>query len=72
MQKFQNYLKNKSYLISNVFLRNYQKVYYRRLRKRLKNIDFSLFSPNCYAGLIYHRLGLQFKSPTISLNTLKN
>ena len=67
MQKFQNYLKNKSYLISNVFLRNYQKVYYHRLRKRLKNRDFSLFSPNCYAGLIYHRLGLQFKSPTINM-----
>ena len=67
MQKFQNHLKNKSYLISNVFLRNYQKVYYRRLRNRLKNKDFSLFSPNCYAGLIYHRLGLQFKSPTINM-----
>ena len=68
MHRLKNYLLEKSYLISNVFLRNYQKVYYRRLRKRLKNRDFSLFSPNCYTGLIYHRLGLQFKSTTINLN----
>ena len=67
MHRLKNYLLEKSYLISNVFLRNYQKVYYRRLRKRLKNKDFSLFSPNCYAGLIYHRLGLQFMSPTINM-----
>lgn len=67
MHRLKNYLLEKSYLISNVFLKCYQKVYYRRLRNRLKNKDFSLFSPNCYAGLIYHRLGLQFKSPTINM-----
>lgn len=51
----------------NLFRKTYEKHYYHRLRKRNNNKDFSLFSPNCYAGLIYHRLGLQFQSPTINM-----
>ena len=53
--------------IVKVLTKQYERYYFRTLRKRLQNTDFSLFSPNCYAGLIYHRLGLQFKSPTINL-----
>ena len=45
----------------------YEKIHNRKLRKKLKNKNFSLFSPNCYAGIIYHRLGLRFLSPTINL-----
>lgn len=45
----------------------YNYFYFKQLRKELTNNDFSLFAPNCYAGIIYHRLGLQFKSPTINL-----
>ncbi len=48
--------------------KQYEKFYFKSLRKRLKTTEFSLFSPNCYAGIIYHRLGMQFQSPTI--NTL--
>lgn len=36
-------------------------------RKRLKNQDFSLFAPTCIAGVIYHKLGKKFLSPTINL-----
>ncbi len=45
----------------------YEYFYFKKLRKRLRNKDFSLFSPNCFAGIIYHRLGLEFKSPTINM-----
>lgn len=67
MNRFNEYLSTKSYLVSNAVLVKYHQKYYSRLRKKIKNKDFSLFSPNCYAGLIYHRLGLQFKSPTINM-----
>lgn len=36
-------------------------------RKKLKNSDFTIISSNCVGGVIYHDLGLQFKSPTINL-----
>lgn len=38
----------------------------KKLRKKLKNQNFSIFSPNCIAGNIYHRLGQKFLSPTIN------
>lgn len=53
--------------ISIRFKRIYEKYYFRRCRRRNKNKDFSLFSPNCFAGIIYHRLGMEFKSPTINM-----
>lgn len=37
------------------------------MRKRLKNKDFSILCSNCIGGVIYHRLGLQFRSPTVNL-----
>lgn len=45
----------------------YESVYEVKLRKRLKNKDFSIICSNCIGGIIYHRLGLQFLSPTINL-----
>ena len=36
-------------------------------RYRLKNKDVSIISNNCIAGVIYHDLKLQFRSPTINL-----
>lgn len=36
-------------------------------KSRLKNHDFTIIAPNCSAGLIYHRLGHKFLSPTINL-----
>lgn len=41
--------------------------YFSKCRRRLKNKNFTIISPNCYAGLMYHRLGLKFLSPTINL-----
>lgn len=36
-------------------------------RCRLKNKDVTIISSNCIAGVMYHDLKLQFKSPTINL-----
>lgn len=45
----------------------YQKIWYAFLRIRLKNEKISIFSPNCIGGVLYHRLGKKFLSPTINL-----
>lgn len=45
----------------------YTYVWFKILRIRLKNKNFTLITPNCIGGVIYHRLGLQFLSPTINL-----
>lgn len=34
---------------------------------KLKNSSLTIFSPNCWAGVCYHRLGLEFLSPTINM-----
>lgn len=34
---------------------------------RLKNSSLTIFSTNCWAGICYHRLGLEFLSPTINM-----
>lgn len=36
-------------------------------RIRLKNDNFTILCSNCIGGLIYHRLGKEFLSPTINL-----
>ena len=38
-----------------------------RFRKRLENDDFTILCSNCIGGVIYHRLGKRFLSPTINL-----
>lgn len=38
-----------------------------RKRKKLRNKDMTIFSQNCVGGVMYHDLGLQFRSPTINL-----
>ena len=35
---------------------------------KLKNSHLTIFSPNCWAGICYHRLGLEFLSPTINIS----
>lgn len=37
------------------------------MRKRLKNNNFTIICSNCIGGIIYHRLGKEFLSPTINL-----
>lgn len=38
-----------------------------RMRKALRNEDVTFLCPNCMGGLLFHDLGLQFKSPTVNL-----
>lgn len=44
----------------------------KNFRKRLENTSFTLLAPNCMAGLIYHRLGERFNSPTIDTSMATN
>lgn len=37
------------------------------LRYRLRNHDFSILCSNCAGGVISHRLGKEFRSPTVNL-----
>ena len=36
-------------------------------RSKLKNKDFSIICNNCIAGGIYHKLGLEYSTPTVGL-----
>lgn len=42
-------------------------LYGKKMRKELKNENFTILSCNCAAGIIYHRYGLPFLTPTINL-----
>ncbi len=65
--KIQSYIKDRLVFPVRVrFRKQYEKFYFKSLRKRLTATDFSIFSPNCYAGIAYHRLGCEFLSPTIN------
>lgn len=37
-------------------------------QRNLTNHNFTLLTPNCMGGLIYHRLGERFNSPTIDIS----
>lgn len=41
-------------------------------RKKLRNRDFTIISNNCWAGFIYQKYGLQYKTPTIGLFFIGN
>ncbi len=62
----------------NVFVKVYQKIqtkmasavnnaYSKKVRKQLKNDQFTILCSNCIGGIIYHRLGKEFLSPTINM-----
>ena len=36
-------------------------------RKRLKRLDFTVISNNCWAGSVYRRYGIPYRSPTVGL-----
>lgn len=38
-----------------------------RCQKRIKNHNFTILCSNCIGGIIYHRLNMEFFSPTINL-----
>lgn len=44
-----------------------KKIYYRHLKKRLKTQNFTIISNNCFAGILYKDLGIEYKSPTCGL-----
>lgn len=44
-----------------------EKKWINTVRRRIKNNNFSIICSNCIGGIIYHRLGKQFMSPTINL-----
>lgn len=39
----------------------------KHFRKRLKNDGFTILCSNCVGGVLYHRLGKEFLSPTVNL-----
>lgn len=41
--------------------------YRKRKRARLEVTDFSILATNCIGGIIYHDLGLEFRTPTVNL-----
>lgn len=53
--------------IENNAPRIFSYFYEKKQRRRLKNHDFSILCPSCIGGVIYHRLGQRFLSPTINL-----
>ena len=36
-------------------------------RKKILNIDFSIISNNCWAGWVYRRYGIEYRTPTVGL-----
>ena len=39
----------------------------KKMRRNLRNKEFTLLTPDCIGGRLYHDLRLQFRSPTINL-----
>lgn len=38
-----------------------------KMRMQIKNRDMTFLCPNCIGGILFHDLGLQFRSPTVNL-----
>lgn len=43
----------------------------RRMRAKLQNKSASFLCPNCIGGILFHDLGLQFRSPTVNTMILQ-
>jgi len=43
----------------------------KRMRKKLTNKTPTFLCPNCIGGILFHDLGLQFRSPTVNLMMLQ-
>ena len=44
-----------------------RKIYYSKKKKDVENQRPTIISNDCFAGIVYHNLGLKFYSPTINL-----
>lgn len=64
IKKITKKLQYKGYMISSKI---YSLVYNGKLRRNLENHEFTILSSNCMGGIIYHRMGERFCSPTINL-----
>lgn len=51
-------------------VRNYNPISFtvlRKMRREIRNISVSLLCPDCMGGILFHDLGMQFRSPTVNL-----
>lgn len=56
--------------IARHMIRNYNPISFvtlRKMRRQIRNTSVSLLCPNCMGGLLFHDLGMQFRSPTVNL-----
>lgn len=60
-------LKKVFYKFELIIKSKYKEIYEKKLRKKLKNKNFSIICSNCIGGIIYNRLGHKFLSPTVNL-----
>lgn len=67
MIKIFTIMKEKKKKITKKMRERMRKKFDLKNRKKLVNKDFTLICSNCTGGVIYHNLGLQFKSPTINM-----
>ena len=61
----------KNTLRESFIVRRIETFHRNRFLKRLENDNFTILCSNCIGGLIYHRLGKQFLSPTVNLFILQ-
>ena len=54
-------------MLKKIIIKLNERKYQNVIKKNNHNLDFSLISNNCISGIIYHNLGLKFRSPTINL-----
>lgn len=56
--------------IKNIFIKFDGKLKKRKLRKRLRDINFTIISNNCWGSFTYQKYGIKYKSPTVGLYIL--
>lgn len=54
-------------LIGKILRKTYEKVSNKWYRTRLKNDNFTILTDTCIGGVMYHKLGKRFMSPTINM-----
>ena len=53
--------------LRNIILKVSAPIYNMNYRKKNKQTEITFVSQNCIGGVLYHMLGLEFKSPTINM-----
>lgn len=52
---------------ANLLMKCPRQLFYAVQRKKLRNHTPTIIANNCFGGLVYHNLGLAFRSPTVNL-----